>query len=200
MTNTTFAAAPRDLVALVAAALLLTVAGCSSKGAEGDKECVDPPPEAVEQAKKTVQIERFGLGKAGDENKADKDWCRACVMSLKGYASCQRVYAQSPDEGRDSLRARARVKACLDAGYPKEACPDKAVINLLCLGDDLPPGTPDPGTALQNLFKSMGGGQPEKGAPAAGAGAEPEVKPEATPEVKPEAKPRTGASETPQVE
>lgn len=191
MTNTTLDRAKQNRRALIAFALALAIAGCSSKGAEGDKECVDPPPEAVEKAKKSVKVERFGLGKAGDEDKESKDWCRACVMSMQGYASCQRVYAESPDEGRDSLRARARDKACLDAKYPKDACPAKAVINVLCKGDPPPPGTPDPGTALQNLYKAMGGGQPAGGAP---AGAD--VKPE----VKPETKPETGVKEKPLVE
>ena len=183
MTNTTPERAFKGLGALAAVALAAAITGCSSKGTEGDKDCVDPPPEAVEQAKKTVQIERIGLGRAGDEDKESKDWCRACVMSTRGYASCQRVYAKSPDEGRDSLRARAREKACLDAKYPKDACPDKAVINLLCKGDPPPAGTPDPGTALQNLYKAMGGGQPAGAAP-----------------TKPEAKPEAKASETPKVE
>jgi hypothetical protein len=131
--------------------------GCSGKGKEADKECVDPPPEAVAGAKKTVTIERFGLGKAGSEDKEKKDWCRACVMAKMGYASCQRVFAETPDEERDSIRARARAKACADAKYPKDACPDQAVINIQCKGEAPPPGTPDPGTALQNLFEKMGG-------------------------------------------
>jgi len=162
--------APSRALAILAVGVL--AASCSSKGKEADKECVDPP-EAAAGAQKTVKVERYGLGKAGDEDKEDKDWCRACVMSKLGYASCQRVFAGAPGEDREAMRARARSKACADAKYPEDACPDQAVINIQCKGEPPPPGTPDPGTALQNLFQSMGGSA------SAGGGAKPEAKPEA---------------------
>ena len=166
-----------DCLAVVSISSLLVlgalVSGCSGQGKEAEEECVDPPPEAVAGAKKTVTAERFGLGKAGDENKEDKDWCRACVMAKIGYASCQRVFADAPGEERDAIRSRARAKACADAQYPKDACPDQAVINIQCKGEAPPPGTPDPGSALQNLFQKMGGS---------------DVGPKASPKASPEAK------------
>jgi hypothetical protein len=175
------------MIARIALALALVGAlgaGCSSGGKETEEECVDPP-EAADGAKKTVKLERFGLGKAGEEDRKDKDWCRACVMSRIGYASCQRVYAASDDEDRESLRAKAREKACLDAKFPKDACPDEAVINLLCKGDAPPPGTPDPGTALQNLYQKLEGQQ--KAPPRDEAPPKPEAKASEAPP-KPEAK------------
>ena len=36
--------------------------GCSSEGTKPEENCVDPPPGATVE-KKTVQVERFGLGK-----------------------------------------------------------------------------------------------------------------------------------------
>jgi hypothetical protein len=136
------------------------IVGCSGEKKPSEQDCVDPPS-ADAGEKKTVKIERFGLGKAGDEDKEKKDWCRACVMSQVGYASCQRVFAETEGEDRDSLRKRARDKACVDAKYPAGACPEKAVINVQCKGDAPPAGTPDPGTALQNLYQKLGGGQPK---------------------------------------
>jgi len=147
--------------ALALAVVTWLAAGCSGKKEQEEQECVDPPPEANAGEKKTVKLERFGLGKAGDEGKEQKDWCRACVMSKVGYASCQRVFADKEGEDRDTLRKRARDKACVDAKFEADACPEEAVINIQCKGDVPPPGTPDPGTALQNLYKKMGGGQPK---------------------------------------
>jgi hypothetical protein len=161
--------------ALPIATLLATVAfagamGCSGEKKDGDKDCVDSP-EGTAPIAKSVKVERYGLGRAGDEDKESKDWCRACVMSKLGYASCQRVFAETTGESKDSLRASARKQACADAKFPKGGCPDSAVINIQCKGEPAPAGTPDPGTALQNLYKAMGGGQAGPGAPAAAAAA-----------------------------
>jgi hypothetical protein len=153
----------RAVVALLA--IVMAAAGCSSKREQTDEECIETPKSAAAKAKQNVKIERYGLGKAGAEDTEGKDWCRACVMSTLGYASCQRVYAEKPDESRDSIRDRARAKACADAKYPAEKCPDTAVISNLCKDEPPPEGTPDPGKALQNLYKSLGGGQPKTEAP-----------------------------------
>ena len=133
--------------------------GCSGEK-QTEEECEDPPEKAQQPDAKNTKLERFGLGRAGDEDKQKKDWCRACVMSKVGYASCQKVYADEPGESRDSLKARARDKACKDAKFKTNECPDSAVISLLCKGDPPPAGTPDPGTALQNLHQALSGEKP----------------------------------------
>ena len=88
-------------------------------------------------------------------------------MSKVGYASCQKVYAKAENEPRTELKARARATACADAKFRKDQCPDSAVISLLCKGDAPPAGTPDPGTALQNLHQALSSGKAPK--PAADA-------------------------------
>jgi hypothetical protein len=93
------------------------------------------------------------------------DWCRTCVMSPQGFASCQRVYAQSTDETRDSVRQRSLDKACADAGFEKDACPKQAIIAVGCKDDPPQPGVKDPGQALQDLFLSTQGKAPEAGIP-----------------------------------
>ena len=163
----------RTTIALLATAL--AVAGCSSKREKADEECVETPESAAAKAKQDVKVERFGLGKAGAEDKEGKDWCRACVMSTLGYASCQRVHAEKPDESRDSIRARARAKACADAKYPADKCPDTAVISNQCKDEPPTEGTPNPGKALQNLYQSLGGsGAPKTGSPASDAKPKPD--------------------------
>jgi hypothetical protein len=153
--------------------LLLAVPGCGSE--EKDPECVDPPA-----AEKAPAVERFGLGKAGAKELKDHDWCRACVMSKVGFASCQRVYSDEPGTlpDRAPLRAKAREKACDDAGFKKGECPDGAVINLLCKDDKLPEGTKTPGEAVQDLFKSLNPAAPTGGA----SGANPATAPGETAE------------------
>jgi hypothetical protein len=109
-------------------------------------------------------------------------------MAKIGYASCQRVFAETAEEERDSIRARARAKACADAKYPKDACPDQAVINIQCKGEAPPPGTPDPGTAMQNLFQKMGGSDAKLEVSPRPEDKPEEAKPEAKPKASPEAK------------
>ena len=153
----------RRVLLLGGAAIALTLA-CSSDKPAAPADCPDAAAPAA-------QVERFNLGRAGEDpaEKKDADWCRACVWSDSGFASCQRVYAGSGDEDREALRRRARAKACEDAGYPADACPDSKVIALLCKGDPPPRGTKTPGAALQNLYKKMTGGEPAGGADAASA-------------------------------
>jgi hypothetical protein len=179
----------KGLLATACATGLIGVcwAGCS--GESKDPDCVDPPKQAAEPEGKPTKVERFGLGRAGDEDKEKKDWCRACVMSKVGYASCQKVYADEPGEARDALRARARAKACSDAKFPKDQCPDSAVISLLCKGDPPPAGTTNPGTALQNLHQALSGGP----LPAAA----PQPAPESTPTAKDKAAAAPAASAAP---
>jgi hypothetical protein len=161
--------ARKTSLALAATALAAALIGCSSakQDKDAEKECVDPPAAAADKARKTVKVERFGLGRAGEEDKESKDWCRACVMSKIGYASCQRVFAAKPDEPRESLKARARDKACVDAKFPVDACPDQAVISNVCKGEPPPAGTTDQGTALQNLYKALQGDKPPADKPSA---------------------------------
>ena len=134
----------------VLAALL---AGCSSTVEEPD--CVpDPNAKPIVIEKK---YERVGLGKAGKEALKKHDWCRACVMSKMGFASCQKVYSDEPGELKDkkSLKGKAREKACADAGFKKGSCPDSAIISIICKGDPPPAGTKLPGDAVQDLFQSL---------------------------------------------
>lgn len=177
------------------AALLIGALGVGCSGEkQPDEECVDPPKKAVKQDAPKTKLERFGLGRAGDENKDQKNWCRACVMSKVGYASCQKVYADQPDEPRDALKARARAKACQDAKFPTDACPDGAVISLLCKGDPPPAGTPDPGTALQNLHQALSSGKPlTPTGTAAPDGAEPATEPATAADAKPADQPEPPA-------
>ncbi len=133
--------------------LAAVLAGCSSAAEEPD--CVpDPNAKPIVIEKK---YERVGLGKAGKEALKKHDWCRACVMSKMGFASCQKVYSDEPGERKDknALKGKARDKACTDAGFKKGSCPDSAIISILCKGDPPPAGTKAPGDAVQDLFQSL---------------------------------------------
>lgn len=145
------------VLGLVAA---LAAGGCSSK--EKEPDCV-PAIGAPEAPKPGVVSRPLVVGDAAD--KKNNDWCRACVMGPKGYASCQRVYGDTPDEPRDRIRERALKRACADSGYAGEACPAQAVIGQSCKGDPPPPGAMAPGDALQNLYQKLnpGGAVPPKG-------------------------------------
>ncbi len=127
--------------------LFSLVFACSSQKAE--KECVDPPKSVVP---KTLRSLGEGGPKKKPVNKAKADWCRACVMGPKGWASCMKVFAEKQDEARDRTKQRAKEKACIDSGYEKDQCPQKAVIALTCKGDPPPKGTTTPAKALQQLY------------------------------------------------
>ncbi|MDD5306268.1 MAG: hypothetical protein PHU25_03000 [Deltaproteobacteria bacterium] len=130
------------------------------------EECPDPAKGA---AGKKARIERRNLGRVGDDD-PNADWCRACVMGPKGFASCQRALAESPAETKDVLRAKARDRACKDSGFTGE-CPDKAVIGMFCKGDQPPKDGLTPGKALQQIYFGPKGSlaQPGDGAKQAGA-------------------------------
>ncbi|MFO8072673.1 MAG: hypothetical protein R6V85_12450 [Polyangia bacterium] len=149
--------------ALLAAAFSIAIWGCSSSE-KSEPDCVRPD---AATARKQVKIERFGLGRAGQRDKSELDWCRACVMSDLGYASCQRVYAREKGEERESIRARARKKACRDAKLSEDECTAEKIISVLCKGDPPPEGTPSPSDALQNLYQALQGEGPA--APDAGS-------------------------------
>ena len=133
--------------------LAAVLSGCSSTVEEPD--CVpDPDAKPIVIEKK---YERVGLGKAGKEALKKHDWCRACVMSKMGFASCQKVYSDEPGklEDKNPLRGKAREKACTDAGFKKGKCPDSAIISIICKGDPAPAGTKPPGDAVQDLFQAL---------------------------------------------
>ncbi|HUT77456.1 MAG TPA: hypothetical protein VM285_07205 [Polyangia bacterium] len=141
------------------AALLPLLWSCAPSGDRPVADCETAG--ATGEAKASVRIERVGLGRVGDGDNRDKDWCRACVWSKVGFASCQRVHAVSVGEERALIRARARAKACEDAGWPADSCPEDKIISLLCEGDAPPPGTRDPGDALQDLYRKLNPGKLE---------------------------------------
>ncbi len=133
--------------------LAAVLSGCSSTVEEPD--CVpDPDAKPIVIEKK---YERVGLGKAGRKALEKHDWCRACVMSKMGFASCQKVYSDEPGELKDKklLRGKAREKACTDAGFKKGECLDSAIISIICKGDPPPTGTKSPGDAVQDLFQAL---------------------------------------------
>ncbi len=140
----------KNIFILMVFALGPALPGCGSES--GAKDCVPAPKDA---AQKTI-VERTRL-------KVDKDgdWCRACVMGLKGYASCQRVYALEDGQERVALRQRALDKACLDAGYEPGKCPVQAVVGVLCKGEKEPEDMPSAAQALQRFYEGKPIRQPE---------------------------------------
>ncbi len=134
-------------IAMLASLALLLAAGCSSQ--KKAQECEDQPKRVVE----STELGKVGVTAFKDKRDPDTDRCVACVMSPAKYATCQTVYAKSKDEKRDSIRARAREKACDDAGFKKGECPDSAVISLVCKGEPRPDNATDPGRAIQKLFQ-----------------------------------------------
>jgi hypothetical protein len=131
-------------------ALAAALAACSQ-----DKKATDCVPAVGAAAATQPKVTSRRLFVDDQAGKKDNDWCRACVMGTKGYASCQRVYGDTPTEARDAIKERARVKACVDTGYTATACPASATIGIVCKGDPPPPGATDPGAALQNLYRSL---------------------------------------------
>lgn len=112
--------------------------GCSSKSKAS--ECADT--ETSEPAKAVVP------------DKSESDWCHACVLGPKGYASCQKVYAVDERESRDSLRKRAKDRACTDAGYKEGECPAGAIGSLVCKGAALPKAMPS-NEGVAQAFKQI---------------------------------------------
>jgi len=145
--------------AVYCAALASFLASCSSD--EKEPDCVPAPVADSAKKPKIVSTPLFIDDQAG---KKDNDWCRACVMGNKGYASCQRIYGDTPTEARDAIKERARIKACVDSGYTAENCPPTAMIGMVCKGDPPPANAPAPGAILQDLYRSLnpGGAVPPK--------------------------------------
>lgn len=150
----------RSTPAVVAAALALPA--CSSEKKEPDCVPAAEPKRLAEGQK--IEMTPLQIDSAEKEK---LDWCRACIMGPKGYASCQRVYARTPTEPREEVRKRAREKACVDSGFPADACPTTAEIGIVCKGDPPPPNSGDPAKALQNMYQKLN--PPPAGAPSAGA-------------------------------
>jgi hypothetical protein len=136
--------------AVALAALAAALSSCSSEKKEPD--CV-PAVDSDTQPKQKIVSKRLFIDDQAD--KKGNDWCRACVMGNKGYASCQRVYGDTPTEARDAIKERARVKACVDSGYTATSCPASATIAIVCKGDPPPPNGGNPAAALQNLYRSL---------------------------------------------
>jgi hypothetical protein len=80
----------------------------------------------------------------------DGDWCRACVMGAE-WASCQTARAEDTNVKREVLQARALERACADAGFEKDKCPETAILSRTCRGDSRPDGT-NASKALQKAF------------------------------------------------
>jgi len=143
------------------------LAGCGTR--EEEPDCVtDPNAKPVVIEKK---VETFGLGKVGDKEKRNNDWCRACVMSRANFASCQRVYADAPGDVEDKapLKKKALDKACADAGYKTGECPDSALISMMCKGEKPPEGTKGAAEAVQDLFQKLNPAPPSVAVPDKGA-------------------------------
>jgi hypothetical protein len=139
----------KGILPAAALAVAAGLASCSSEKKEPD--CV-PAPAADTAKTEKYEMTRLNIDAVG---KKDNDWCRACVMGPKRYASCQRVYGDTPTEPRDAIRERARIKACLDSGFPAGICPANATIGITCKGDPPPPGAGNPGKALQDMFNQL---------------------------------------------
>jgi hypothetical protein len=146
-------------VAFFFVGLVTALLGCF-KGKE--VECRDPQP--ASQNTPAKKLDSFGAAGAR-ERSPDDDWCRACVMGPKGWASCQTVYAKSKGESREALKESSKEKACDDAGFEKGGCPDKAVLGITCKGDKPPPGSEDAAKAMQAVFFGKKGAKKEKPEP-----------------------------------
>ena len=126
-------------------ALAMFSVACSS---DKEKECVDPPGTEG----KVQKVTRTHLGTNNRPADPNADWCRACVMGPKGWASCQIAYATKMGEDRAQIKERSRQKACLDAGFKKGECPESALKDITCKGDPTPEGADKMGEALQKIF------------------------------------------------
>ena len=172
----------RSLLTNLSIFVFAAALGCCSSTVE-EPDCVpDPNAKPIVIEKK---YERYGLGKGGKEALKQHDWCRACVMSNMGFASCQKVYSDEPGELKDKnpLRGKAREKACADAGFKKGKCLDTAIISIICKGDPPPTGTKAPGDAVQDLFQALN----KPGAAKVDVKVQPRAEPKADSKVKPKA-------------
>lgn len=109
-----------------------------------------PQPDCIPSTDAPIDAEVVRTPVPVDYSKSD--WCRICVMSKNNFASCQRVHALDKNESRESIKKRARDKACKDAGFEINACPDSAIIGAACKGDASPASAPAAGKALQKMF------------------------------------------------
>jgi hypothetical protein len=136
-------------LAAAVTAWALALPSCSSESKQPD--CV---PADGAQPKKGGTYEMTPL-KVEDADKKNNDWCRACVMGPNRFASCQRVYGDTPTEPREAIRERARIKACVDSGFKADACPAAATIGIACKGDPPPPNAGNPAKILQDMYQQM---------------------------------------------
>ena len=129
------------LIGVMGLVLAMNVSGCQKKD---ELECV--PSKKVEK----VAIEKTPLP-TGDINRIRKnlDQCHACVLSMQGFYSCQTVW-QTGKETREELKKAAVEKACKDAGYSADKCPDSAVKMVQCKGD-----AAQPNSKLAESFRRM---------------------------------------------
>jgi len=136
-------------LAAVVTAWALALPSCSSEKKEPD--CV--PAEGAQPAN-AAKYEMTPLN-VENQDKKNNDWCRACVMGPKRFASCQRVYGDTPTEPREAIRERARIKACVDSGFPAGACPAGSTIGIACKGEPPPANAGNPADILQDMYKQM---------------------------------------------
>ncbi|MBN2716141.1 MAG: hypothetical protein JXX14_09830 [Deltaproteobacteria bacterium] len=116
------------LVGTTGIVLLIVSIGCRPE----EPECI--PTDKVN----VVEVEKTPIPPGElSRGRMDKDQCHACVQSKRGFYSCQTVW-QTHKETRDELKKLAREKACVDAGWPKDECPEAAVKMVQCKGDAPP--------------------------------------------------------------
>jgi hypothetical protein len=110
--------------------ILVVALACSRQNKE--EEACDTAPDKVQAAAKPQTAEKEKRMRVPAPS--DADWCRACVVGPHGFMSCQRVNG-SYGESLNSLRERARIKACLDSGFTEASCPSESVIAISCKDD-----------------------------------------------------------------
>jgi hypothetical protein len=137
------------------APILFVLATAPFGACSSEKKQPDCAPAAGQSATPQPKVETTPLVIDAQAGKKDNDWCRVCALGNKGYASCQRVYGDTPTEAREAIKERARKKACVDAGFTAENCPASAIIGTACKGDPPPAGAASMGDALQDLYRNL---------------------------------------------
>jgi len=141
----------RRIITGFVALLGLALLGLSCSSRDKPPECAPAPQAAAKGGMKTTVIKR-----------ADLDWCQACVKG-KRWVSCQTADAAKKGEAREILKRRAVEKACVDAEYEKDQCPDASVFLLKCRGEKGAGSAQETGEALQRALMGRpgnGGKQP----------------------------------------